>query len=86
MNETKLFELFKSWQALVEHKDKMGRTILELIAHPDSTPDHLTEALPRYKQIVGQLKEHKPVILNALNKGASWRVSEAYNKVKNTKL
>ena len=84
--EAKLWELYKSWDALVKHKEKMGRTILELIAHPDSTPEHLAEALPKYKQIVAQLREHKPVILKALDKGGSWRVHNAYDTVKNTHL
>jgi len=85
-SEAKLWELYKSWDALVKHKEKMGRTILELIAHPDSTPEHLAEALPRYKDIVGKLREHKPVILKALNEGGSWRVHNAYAKVQDTKL
>lgn len=85
-SDAKLWELYKSWDALVKHKERMGAKILELIAHPDSTPEHLAEALPRYKDIVGKLRDHKPVILQALNKGASWRLSSAYDTVKNTKL
>lgn len=85
-SEAKLWELYKSWDALVKHKEKMGRTILELIAHPDSTPEHLAEALPRYKDIVGKLREHKPVILKALDKGGSWRMHNAYDTVKNTHI
>lgn len=85
-SDAKLWELYKSWDALVKHKEKMGNTILELIAHPDSTPEHLAEALPRYKDIVGKLRDHKPVMLQALNKGTSWRLSSAYDTVKNTKL
>lgn len=85
-SDAKLWELYKSWDALVKHKEKMGNTLLELIAHPDSTPEHLAEALPRYKDIVGKLRDHKPVMLQALNKGSSWRLSNAYDTVKNTKL
>lgn len=85
-SDAKLWELYKSWDALVKHKEKMGNTILELIAHPDSTPEHLAEALPRYKDLVGKLRDHKPVMLQALNKGTSWRLSSAYDTVKNTKL
>ena len=85
-SEAKLWELYKSWDALVKHKEKMGRTILELIAHPDSTPEHLAEALPRYKDIVGKLRDHKPVILKELAKGSSWRINNAYSTVKNTHL
>lgn len=86
MNDAKLWELYKSWDALVKHKEKMGNTILQLIAHPDSTPEHLAETLPRYKELVGKLREHKPTILNALNKGTTWQVSNAYDRVKNTQL
>ena len=85
-SEAKLWALYKSWDALVKHKEKMGRTILELIAHPDSTPEHLAEALPRYKDIVGKLRDHKPVILKGLAKGSSWRINNAYSIVKDTHL
>ena len=85
-NEAKLWELYKSWQALVDHKAKMGRTILELIAHPEATPQDIERVVPQYRDIVGKLREHKPVILKALDKGTSWRVHNAYDTVKNTHL
>ena len=85
-SEAKLWELYKSWDALVEHKGKMGRTILELIAHPEATPQDIERVVPQYRDIVGKLREHKPVILKALNKGGSWRVRNAYDNVENTKL
>lgn len=86
MKEEKLLELGNTWLTLVLNKEKMGRTILELVAHPDATPEQLSEALPRYKEVVGNLRKHRPVILEALDKGYSWRVQSLKDKVRNTKL
>lgn len=63
----KLEELYRSWKEMVQLKEKMGRTILELAAHPDGTVEHLAEAMPPYKAIVAKLREHKPVIVKALD-------------------
>lgn len=86
MTDEKLYALYKSWHALVEHKDKMGRTLLELIAHPDAKEEDIAAAVPKYKDTVGMLREHRPKILEALRKGKSWHVLNAYNEVKNTRL
>lgn len=85
-SEAKLWALYKSWDALVKHKEKMGQTILELVAHPEATPQDIERVVPQYRDIVGKLRAHKPVILKALDKGGSWRVHNAYDNVKNTNL
>lgn len=59
-------ELYDSWNALVKHKNHMGEKLLELIAHPDCTPAHLAEAMPRYQATVEMLRKHKPTMLDAL--------------------
>lgn len=59
-------DLYTSWRALVKLKDAMGAKILELIAHPDCKPEHLTEVMPRYKAVVEMLRKHKPTMVEAL--------------------
>lgn len=63
----KLEELYRSWKEMVQLKEKMGRTILELAAHPDGTIEHIAQALPPYKALVAKLRAHKPVIVKALD-------------------
>lgn len=60
--------LYGSWHELVQLKKDMGAKILELIAHPDCKPEHLTEAMPRYREVVGMLRSHKPAIIKALDR------------------
>lgn len=85
-SEAKLMELYKSWDALLKHKDKMGHTILELIAHPDATQEQIAEVVPRYRDVVGMLRKHRPVIIEALNKGRSMPVRNALDKVRDAHI
>lgn len=61
-------DLYTSWRELVKLKESMGAKILELIAHPDCKPEHLTDALPTYKAVVEMLRKHKPTMVEALKR------------------
>lgn len=86
MNNIKLMELYKSWAALVKHKENMGSKILELIAHPEVSTQDIERWVPAYRNIVAMLREHRPTVLKALQQGTSWQVSNAFDTVKNTHL
>lgn len=74
-------DLYASWRELVKLKESMGAKILELIAHPDCKPEHLTEALPPYKATVEMLRKHRPTMVEALK-----RYPVLSDSVKNTHL
>lgn len=74
-------DLYASWRELVKLKERMGAKILELIAHPDCKPEHLTEALPPYKATVEMLRKHRPTMIEALK-----RYPVLSDSVKNTHL
>jgi hypothetical protein len=66
--EEQAIALYKSWVELVKLKEKMGRNILEIVEHPDSTPEDVARWMPRYKDVVAKLRAHKPVMLDALSR------------------
>lgn len=63
-------KLYDSWRDLVALKESMGEKVLELLAHPDCTPEQAQElysqVLPAYRSTVQKLRKHKPTVLNAL--------------------
>lgn len=59
-------DLYNSWRALVKLKEDMGSKVLELIAHPDSTPEHIAQVMPQYKRVVAMLRDHKPAMVKAM--------------------
>ena len=81
MTPQKRRELYLSWLALVKLKVSMGEKVLELIAHPESKPEHVAEVMPRYKAVVEMLRKHKPAMLNALRHDPA-----LYTHVSNTKI
>lgn len=60
--------LYDSFKKLYELQAKMGRTTLELIAHPDATPEQIQEASVGYRNVTQSLRKHKPVVVQALVK------------------
>ena len=68
MSKEKAYSLYKSWRQIVQLKEKMGATILELVTHPDATPEQIMEPAMRYRKLVNDLRENRQVIVDALHK------------------
>lgn len=68
-------KLFEKWKELTKLHTKQGHTILELIAHPETTPEMLQEALPAFRETRAALRKYQPVVVKALIAKKSYRAA-----------
>jgi hypothetical protein len=74
-------QLYKSWRELALLKTKMGDTVLQVCEHPDATPEDLMNAATKYAAVVKMLRDHKPVMLDALKNHTVLHASVASMKI-----
>jgi hypothetical protein len=68
MNKDKAFQLYETWTEQTVLHRRMGQTILELIAHPDSTLDQLKQTQNSYRGLTRTIMLVKPKLADALDK------------------
>jgi hypothetical protein len=68
MNKDKAFQLYETWTEQTVLHRRMGQTILELIAHPDSTLDQLSKTQHSYRGLTRTIIMVKPKLADALLK------------------
>jgi len=68
MNKDKAFQLYETWTEQTVLHRRMGQTILELIAHPDSTLDQLSKTQHSYRGLTRTIIMVKPKLSDALLK------------------
>ena len=84
--DQQLIDLYESWDEMVKLKERMGKSLLELIAHPEATNEQIVETALRYRKVVYDLRKHKPNVLEALNKGYSYKLRTLADALMNTRL
>lgn len=61
-------KLVENYNSLIALHGRMGQTILQLIAHPDSTDEQIKEMCVKYREITKSIQDSKPKIVEALYK------------------
>lgn len=84
--DQQLIDLYQSWDEMVKLKERMGRSLLELIAHPDATDEQIVTTALRYRTVVMDLRKHKPTVLEAMNKGYSYKLRSLADNIMKTRL
>lgn len=70
-------KLIENYKQLVALHGRMGQTILQLIAHPDATDEHLKEICVKYRELTKSIQDSKPKIVEALyKKGATLEANQ----------
>lgn len=67
-----LKELLQSWQNLCRLHEERGDTVLELIAHPDATPEQIAQVREAFMATRKVLTDNWPRVLKAFD--GSWSV------------
>lgn len=63
-------KLYETWTRMVENRTRLGQTVLELLQHPDATPEQILSASERYRRVSLSMREVRPkVAAELLKKG-----------------
>jgi hypothetical protein len=76
MNKDKAFQLYETWTEQTVLHRRMGQTILELIAHPDSTLDQLSKTQHSYRGLTRTIIMVKPKLADALLKESHVKLAD----------
>lgn len=60
--------LLTLWRKVRDNHANMGQTILELVSHPDVTPDMLAEPIASYRKVTASVQEVRRQVAKALDK------------------
>ena len=58
--------ILRTWWEMVKTKDKMGERVLEVISHPDSTPEQIALVADRYRAVCASLRAERKKVLEVL--------------------
>ena len=61
-------QLYESWRNLHTKHQAMGRTVLQMLAHPAVTPEQVQEVATRYRARTHSLREVQARTVSALHK------------------
>lgn len=54
------------WMQMVRNRDQLGRTVLEMLAHPQATQEQIMSAAGRYRRVTASMREVQPKVVQAL--------------------
>lgn len=61
-------QLYESWAKLHAKHQAMGRTVLQMLAHPDVTPEQVQDVATRYRATTQSLRGVQERTVSALRK------------------
>jgi hypothetical protein len=61
-------QLYESWRNLHTKHQAMGRTVLQMLAHPDVTPEQVQDVATHYRETTRSLREVQERTVSALRK------------------
>jgi hypothetical protein len=76
MNKDKAFQLYETWTEQTALHRRMGQTILELLAHPDSNVQQIQQVQNSYRGLTRTIIMVKPKLADALLKAGHIKLSD----------
>lgn len=61
-------QLYESWVKLNARQQALGRKVLEMLAHPDATPEQIQDVAARYRASAQSIREVQERTVKALHK------------------
>lgn len=59
-------DVYKTWREMYANHQKMGRTILKLLAHPDATPEQIAQVRELWMRVVQDTRMVRESVLHVL--------------------
>ena len=72
-------ELFDTWKRLIDNTKKLQRTLLQMMGHPEVTPEQLMAAAKTYRELMQNIRENTPKVRKKLDKGVVWGYEARFN-------
>jgi pyrroloquinoline quinone (PQQ) biosynthesis protein C len=55
-------ELFDTWKRLIDNTKKLQHTLLQMMGHPEVTPEQLMAAAKTYRELMQNIRENTPKV------------------------